>query len=416
MYNLVSAIVKPVDSGGRWRSMGIENVPLNNLYNDFKRVIVTLSSPVLTAPVSLEMELLRAELGGLTQTFGQWLQENGNATLPTSNSLPTINTRYAHFSDAIRSGYKATPTHPTISPSSPIPLSSKTYAILTRPEADYEYMYRRTLVSVNGFYHQTDYSVEGLFVTDAMKTCLKAGRNEIGLLSFEALGTLQFLQIKDDMIYTHRPQQKLRYNCYVDTGVDLSNKTVMLVLGGYLHTLDKRTFYRISATAFGIDFGQIPLVDRYYESYDTIDLEELGLERSDTNSSQVGINNLFSDEVLRRYLQLSQSFFVVLDNQEIFTDVVEVKPSPFPGTYTSSITPVYPLMVGHGRHEVFWPRKEHDRFSVNINTQAAWTAPKNYETVQTRSENSVSDAKFAALGFRNSQAHFQLIGTDIYVP
>jgi hypothetical protein len=416
MYQLVSAIVKPRNSGGRWRSMGIEEVPLNLLFNDFTRVIAILTHPVLNKNVSLEMEQLRAELGGLSKTFNAWLIENGSNTLPTSDSLPTINTRFANFSDAVRSGYKVTPTHPTISVTSPLPMSERTHLLLTKPEADYEFIQKHVLVNVNGFYHQTDYSTDGVFVTDGMKSCLHGRRNEIGMLSFSALGTLSFIPITDEMIYTHRPQQKLRNNCYVDTGVDLSEKTVMLVLGGYLHMLDQRAFYRISQTAFGIDFGQIPLIDRYFESYKVLNLDSLEMEHSDTNDSQISVSNLLSDEVLRKYLQLSQTFFVVLDNVEIFTDAIEIKPSPFPGTYTSSIQPIYPLMVGHGRHEVFWPRKEHDRYSINIHTTTAWTAPKNYDTVKTREQSSVSDAKLAALGFRNSQAHFQLIGTDIYVP
>lgn len=412
MYHLVSAIVKPLDSGGRWRSMDIGNVQLNLLFNDFRRVIATLANPVLNNNVSLELESLRAQLGGLTKTFNEWLTENGELALPTSNTLPTINTRYANFSDAVRSGFKITPTHPTISPTSPMPLSERTHLLMTRAETDYAMVYKHVLANVNGFYHQTDYSDDGLFVTDGMVSCLRARRNEIGLLSFLNLGSLNFIPITDDMIFTHREEQQLRYNCYVDAGMDLSEKTVMLVLGGYLHTLDKRTFFRISPSAFGIDFSQIPMVDRFFESSPVIDLTALDMETAPTNPNQISIENLFSDHVLRRYLQLSQTFLVVLDNQETFTDSIELRQSPLNGVYTSSVAPVYPLIVGHGRHEVFWPRKEHDRYSVNIN--AAWRGRKNYETVKAREQHSVSNATLVSLGYRNDPAHFQLIGTDIY--
>lgn len=416
MYQLVSAIVKPLDSAGRWRSMGIEEVPLNELFNNFRRVIATLSNTVLPGNVSFDIESMRAQLGGLTKTFGQWLTENGDATLATSTRLPTINTRYANYSDAVRAGYKITPTHPTISPTSPLPIEDKTHLLLTKVGADYALVYNNALINVNGFYHQTDYSTDGVFVVDGMKSCLKANRNEIGLLSFLQLGTLAFIPLTDDMIYTQQPTQQLRYNCYLDAKTDLSNKTVMLVLGGYLHTLDQRTFFRISPSAFGVDFGQVPLVDRFYESREVLDLSSLNLETTAANDTQVAISDLLSDAVLRRYLQLPQTFLVVLDNEEVFTDTIDVKPSPFPGTYTSAVTPIYPLMLGHGRHENFWPRLEYDRYSINTHTKSAWTGSKNYETVKTRALNSVSAAELASLGFRNTQAHFQLIGTDIYVP
>jgi hypothetical protein len=394
--------------------MGIDNVPLNVLFRDYSRVIATLANSALTHHVSLELEQLRAELGGQTQTFGSWLAANGSATLPTSDSLPTIKTRYANFADAVHAGYKVTPTHPTISPSSPLPVGDKTDLVLTRAETDYEMVYRHALVNVNGFYHQTDHSPDGLFVTDGMTSCLNSNRNEIGLLSFINLGSLSFIPIKDEMIYTQRPEQKLRYNCYIDTGVDLTNKTVMLVLGGYLHVLDRRAFFRIGSAAFGIDFGKIPLVDRYYESCNVLDLSSLSLASTDANPAQISVNNLYSDDVLRRYLQLSQTFLVVLDNTEIFTDALQVRPSRMIGVYTSTVAPIYPLSVGRGRHETYWYRKEDNLYSINAS--GTWRGERNYNTTKTTDLMSVSDANVISMGFRNSQAMFQLIGSDFYIP
>lgn len=411
MYQLVSAIVKPLDANGRWRSMDIGTVQLNDLFKSFRRVIATLSNAVLPTNVSLDMEQLRASLGGSSLTFNDWLIQNGNQTLPTSRDLPVIKTRYAMFSDAVRSGYHVTPTHPTISASSDISIQEKTDLLVTKAGADYGFIHQRVLANVNGFYHLTDHSTDGLFVVDGMKSCLKSGRNELGLLSFLPLGTIDLIPIKDEMIYTQRDGQALRTNCYVDTGVDLSQKTVMLVLGGYLHVLDPRVFYRISTSAFGIDFSQIPLVDRFYESHRVLDLSTLAMESTIANRDQIGINNLYSDNVLRKYLTLSQSFFVALDNTDIFVETADVKQSPFPGCYTSFVKPIYPLVVGRGRHAVYWPRKEADRFSVNI--RQSWGGKPMYETVPTLKQKSVSDSRIASMGYGNSNANFLLIGSDV---
>lgn len=411
MYQLVSAIVKPLDANGRWRSMDIGTVRLDDLYKGFRRVIATLSNKVLTANVSLDIEQLRAQLGGSSLTFNEWLIQNGSKTLPTSNDLPVIRTRYAQFSDAVRAGYHVTPTHPTISASSPLPISDRTDLLVTKKGVDYEFIHKRAIANVNGFYHLTDWSSEGIYVVDGMKSCLISGRNELGLLSFMQLGTIDLIPIQPDMIYTLREDQKLRYNCYVDTRVDLSQKTVFLVLGGYLHAVDPRVFFRVSASAFGIDFSQIPLVDRFYESHGVLDLSHLGLETTPANPNQVGINNLYSDAVLMKYLTMSQSFFIALDNQDIFVDYIDLHKSPFPGCYTSFTQPVYPMVVGRGRHAVYWPRKETDRFSVNI--RQSWGAKPVYETVPTLKQNSVSDSQLPLDGYRNSDATFLLIGSDI---
>jgi hypothetical protein len=414
MYSLVSALVKPLGTNSRWRTMGIENVPLNVLFSDFSQVIAILNNAVLTQSVSLDLEGFRADLGSSTLTFNDWLASQGSNSLPTSDSVPTINTRYAYFSDVVRSGYKITPTHPTIAPDSTLPVGDKTHALLTKTDQDYQLVYDHVLANVNGFYHQTDHSPEGLYITDGMKTCLKSGRNEVGLLDFLALGKLSFIPITDDMIYTQRPEQQLKTNCYIKTGLDLSNKTVLLVLGGYLHLPDNRTFFRVGLGAFGIDFGQIPLVERYYESYKVIDLDSLGVETAPTNPDQISLNSLFSDAVLRKYLQLSQTFLVVLDNTDIFTDTIELRQSPLIGVYTAMTKPIYPLLLGRGRHEVYWPRKEADQYSINTN--GAWQGHKNFETVVTRDQVSVSSADIISLGYSNSQACFQLIGSDFYLP
>lgn len=411
MYQYVSAVAKLVGGNGRWVSAVDANASLTFIYSHYQKIILILSHPALPNPVSLDLDLLREQLAYSPLSINGWLTANGDNTLPTSGAIPVINTRYAKFSDAVRSGYTITPCNPTISPSSTLPIEDKPDLLVTKMGADYELMYKHCLVNVDGFYHQTDYSAEGLFVTDGMKACLRGKRNEVGLLSFLALGELSFIPITDEMIYTQLPEQQLRYNCYVDTGVDVSNKTVMLVLGGYLHFVDPQVFYRISPSAFGINFANIPLVDRYYESQGVLDMSVLGLEKSPNNPEQIAIGELVSDAVLRRYLTMSQSFFVVLDKTEIFLDSIQLTPSPFPGTYTSMISPVYPLVVGHGKHEVFWPRKEYDRFSVNV--KGSWTGTPNYDTVVTMEQNSVADGQLASLGYGNSNAQFLLIGTDI---
>jgi hypothetical protein len=272
-------------------------------------------------------------------------------------------------------------------------------------------VHKHVLANVNGFYHYTDVSERGVFVVDGMKSCLLSGRNELGLLSFLKLGEIKLIPIEPHMVYKHKSQQKLRYNCFVDAGQDLSQKTVMLVLGGYLHVLDPHNFWRISGSCFGINFDNIPLVDRYYESHKVIDLSSLVLDTTENNPSQINIEQLFSDEVLVRYLSLSQSFFVVLDNQDVFVETLPVKTSPYPGCYTSFGPPIYPLVIGRGRHEVFWPRKEHDRYSLSVN--ATWTGKFNYDTVRVNKQQSVSDARIPVEGFRNWDAHFLLIGSDI---
>lgn len=412
MYQLVSAIAKPLSGNGRWINLDIGNIPLTQLYSSYKKVIATLSNPALLDNVSLNIEQLRAELGASSLTFNQWLVDNSNKTLPTIDTLPAINTRYAHYADAFHAGYDIQPVHPTAAATSDMPPSERTYLRLTRPNTDYDLLYNSCLVNVNGFYHQTDRSADAVYVVDAVHSSLNAHRNEIGLYSFRELGKLTFIPIKDEMIYTQNDRQTLRTNCYVNTGVDLSTKTVMLVLGGYLHILDSRTFTRVSESAFRIDFNNLPLIDRYYESRGVLNLDSLLMEKSQDNPYQISLNDLYSDAVLRRYLTLSQSFFVALDNSDIFVEERHVQPSRMAGIYRGFDTPPkFPLVLGAGRHETYWYKKEDGQWSIHVS--ASSEGRRYYDTAKIDLTASVSDQEQMIFPKKNSPAKFLIVGTDI---
>jgi hypothetical protein len=149
----------------------------------------------------------------------------------------------------------------------------------------------------------------------------------------------------------------------------LTNKSVLAVIGGYLVPPDSGLVTRVSDNEFQIDFQNLPLLQRYYESSGYIDLSSLGLTSSGRNPSQISVQELLSDTVLMKYLTLSQSFFVVLDAPELFVNRLFVKKTGTPGMFISFVEPQYPLCVGNGRMPEYWPRKEEDRWSLSAYDQ-----------------------------------------------
>lgn len=411
MYQLVSAIVKPLSGDGRWRNIDIGLMPLSTLFAVYKSVIATLSNALLDHNVSFNIEQLRSQWGASSLTFNDFLVQNGNLSLDTSDALPEIKTRFAKYADGFHAGYDIEPIAPNASPSANVAQEDKTWLYMTRDGTDYAGFYKNCLVNVNGLYHLTDYDPNGIYVVDGMKSAYLSGRNQLGILSFADVGELSYIRITPEMVYKQKPEQQLRHNCYVDTGVDLSNKTVFLVLGGYLHVLDPATFHRVGNSAFAIDFMNYPLLTRYYESFNLIDLRPLGLESTDANLSQVAIDDLYSDEVLTKYLCLSQSFFVVLDNTEVFTETHTLRQMATPNTYISPIDPIYPLVLGAGRHEPYAYRPEWGQYAITVKN--GQQGQKLYESMKTLSTNSVSDSNEPFFGYKNSEAFYLKIGTDL---
>lgn len=411
MYHLISAIAKPLNGNGRWVDVAIGDVALNTLFSTYSRILATLSNPYLSANVSLDLADVRDGVGGQSITFNAFLVQNGNTSLSTSTDLPIIKPRYVKYADAFRAGYKVTPIRPGSAPDAEATPAEKTSLYLTRPNTDYNLFYQSCLVSVNGFFHPTDAGPDGVYVQGGMSSCMKSRQNQLGLVSFRELGSLSFHPITTDNLYKLIPNQPYKERAYVDLGEDVSNKTVMLVLGGYLHALDKNAFFRVNESCFGIDMANLPLMERYYESKNYLDFTSLSLATTSRNVDQVNVNNFFNEAVMTAYLTLPQSFFVVLDNPDIFVEKELIRKSTMPDVFTSYTKAIYPLVVGVGKLGNYWATKEDGQYSITCRDSVRHD--RIFDTVIMQAQMNVANANDPEHPVEASSAFFLKIGTDL---
>ena len=99
-------------------------------------------------------------------------------------------------------------------------------------------MSRYCLISVNGLLHKADGSVNGLYVRDGAKSSRIANKTNVGIISFKDVGEFDIIPINRNMIKQPSETLRLKEKIYLDLNTDLSNKTVLLSLGGYLHAVD----------------------------------------------------------------------------------------------------------------------------------------------------------------------------------
>lgn len=411
MYVLISAIAKKLKGDARWVNLDIGEIALNSLFANYSKIIATLTNPFLTAAVALDLENIRPAVGGESITFNAFLLQNGNESLTTSNTLPVLRPRIAHYADAFHAGYKITPVPPTAAVDAHLPTPERTWLHLTRPSTDYNLFYKSCLVNINGFFHLTDYDTHGVYVKNGMVSAYKSRQNQCGIISFKDLGELTFFAITPSMVYKQDTLQPYRTHCFVNLGIDVSNKTVLLVLGGYLHILDQRTFYLVNDQCFCIDFSNLPLLDRYYESEPYLDLSSLNLETTNRNAHQVGIADLTSDASLVAYLGLAQSFVVVLDNPDVFVNQHFLRHSVLPDMFVSDVTPNMPLVTSVGKIANYWYTSEDGQYSVSC--RDTLRSNRVYSTVDTQAENSVSNARITTNPTACSNAYWLEIGCDL---
>lgn len=411
MYNILSAIAKPMDGGGRWAALAVGDMSLSYLFANYSKILVTLGNAYLPGPVTLDMEDIRPQYGGLSITFNELLINLGEDSLPTTDGTTEINTRYAKFSDLHHAGYAMTPIHSSASVDAQHNMKDKHWLRLTRPNTDYSLFYKSCLVMINGYYHATDYDSNGVYVINAMVTSRKSGENHIGALSFREIGELSFIPITKEHIVAQAPGVPLKDACYITLPVDVSDKIVMLVLGGYLHMPGDDTFFLSSDKIVSVKFNNYPMIERYFESRDNLDLSSLPLETTDRNATQISVENIFSDEVLKAYLTLSQSFFVILNKSDLFVEKLPLLASHMPGMYTSFHKPIYPMVNMTGRGVAYWYKAEVGQYAVNCVDS---TAPfRMQDKADVYAQHSVDASQYTNGAELNSPAYFMRIGSDI---
>ena len=187
----------------------------------------------------------------------------------------------------------------------------------------------------------------------------------------------------------------------------------MLVLGGYLHLLDQRCFQRISGSIYAINFRALPLRDRYFESVDVLDLKSLGLEHTPQNEYEISDAQLHSDEVLVKYMTLSQSFLVFVDCENLFVEREVLRRSVTPHRYTSYTDAIYPLITGAGKVSNYWPVKEDGQWSLGVSDGVRG----NYLFNTTLQDNitCIDNARDPSNPVELSRAQFIKIGTDVRI-
>jgi hypothetical protein len=410
MYTLVSAIGKRKAVGSRWVSVDISDITLNEIYRDYQEVYAVLSNTFYTGNRTLLLSSIKNNAMSTEMTLPEYLTSIGNTTLPVITQLYKIETKWVGYNDAFKAHYKIRPTPSNGHVDSTIPLSERDWLSITRPNTDYNLFFKSCLISVNGLFHRTDTDGERVYIIDGMKSCRKAGENQMGITSFMKLGELEFLPMTQQMIHRRYSDEPLKQRVYIDIGTAKPGKYPMLVLGGYLYLLDQRSFFQVSDTIYGFNIRNIPWRERFFESRELIDLSSLELEEILHNDNQVVESELYSDSNITKMFTLSQSFLVFIDNPDLFIEYDTLRRSSLANIYTSYTQPKYPLTLGYGRLGDYWSVKEDGQWSVTVQDNIKWNYI--FNTVPEGDLISYDNGVTSWDPFEKSRCQFMRIGSD----
>lgn len=370
-YQIIKAVGIGKTIGSQWRDIDTDTAIITALFSDFYKVYLELSHNSLPDNIYVDLDIFKTNYSTYASGFDDFLIEIGDQTLPTVSSLPNTSVKYVKFSDAFRSFYKADlAVAGQILPDN-YPNSLKDDVVLTRPayNTDMSLIHSHTLVTVNGYVHETDATVEGdkAYIYEAGKTLRKSRNNNIGIMSFLDVSRLTKTHLTTEQIYAQEPDGQLYERTYINSGVDLNNKAYFLVLGGYLIFPDENVLWKVNDTTVALNFNMISYIERIYESNMVLNLDHLELETIPGEPNIFNIEQLKSNDVLRKYMLAKNTFLVTLDVNHLTYNKIYLRHSNLPGVFTAYENPRYPLVVNYGRIAEYWAVKEDNQWLVTVN-------------------------------------------------
>jgi hypothetical protein len=368
MYSYVRAICLSRSIGSQWSERDLRNISVYDLFNNFTKIYLELSHSALIDNVYVDMDSLRLQYSNYQGTLEEFLVFNDNNTLTTVPSLPTMDVKYAKYSDAIRVGYHVETGLLGQELPDNYPQFAREDLVVTRPryKTDMQVVYDHALVSVNGYFHRTDCDGENLYVLQGGKSMQRSKDNHLGILSFLDIGKIKIVPIDQESIIPVNSGTALKDSLRFTINEDLTGKSCILVLGGYLVFPQDNVFYRTSDNGFNLDIKLLPYLERIFESNLYLDLSPLELNRINQDDSGYDVQELYSDSVIKKYMTMSQSFMVIIDVPHLTTNKIHVRHSSVPGMFTCYQDPVYPLVVNHGRCAEYWKVLEDGVWSLSV--------------------------------------------------
>lgn len=368
MYAFVKAVALSRSIGSQWTETDLSGQLVYYIYSVYTKIYLELSNPALESNVYVDMDSLRTEFSSYQNTLSQLLIDLGNRTLETVSELPSTTVKYARYSDARYAEYKIDLTKAGVTTPDGYPRSELTDLKLTREKysTDMELLNKYCLLSVNGYFHWDDATSDAAYIIDGGSSYQHSNCNVAGILSFLDIGELTKIKISADDIIPAEEDGSLKDKITFTVDADFENKSVFLILGGYMVLPFDNVFWKTGDNSFNLDLNKLPYIERLFESNQYLDLSALQLTESSLGDRVYDIDELWSDAVIKRYMTLSQSFMVIVDIPQLLSNKIFLRNSNSPGEFTAYQEPRYPLIVNYGKVAEYWKTEEDGFWSVRV--------------------------------------------------
>ena len=366
MYTLVRAYGVKRSLNSLWAAQDITTLKAYELFQLFRELYVELSNDFIADPIYVKISDHEDDLLNVDKTFVEYLALNPDKVFTTVPSIPEYEVKPSKYMDAVMAGYKIETTAPGHAPNSiaskflKTELTVKREGVLPRDLHDY------TLITVNGFLHQTDYDVNYCYVLDGGHSLLKSNRANVGINSFERIGKVHKHQIVISDVSKVNPDTLLSEQVLVKIPEEFAGMQIMFSIGGYLVLPEENVTARIADDLWVINLTSLDIPGRYFESRNYLNYDSLNLTTYPKDEEKINLEELLSDPVMLSYLTLKQSFIIAVEADNLSTKKHFVRHSTIAGQYITYSNPTAPLFLGRGRQADYWKTQDESQFLISV--------------------------------------------------
>lgn len=412
MYILTKALVKARGAGTRWEEANLSNVTMNQIYAMYVAVFLILENTVTNETHAVDIRALPTNTQFSTLTLENWLIQNGNASLPIMDTIPTIaKDKVVIYKDGFMAGYDIQPTPILASHTANVLNSDKLWLRMTKEGMNTGVFYNNCMVSVNGYFHRIDYDINAIYVIDGNRSNQISGDAHLGIHSFHRIANINYHDIKIDKIYRAHANVPMSVKCIVQFDKPVNQETLILVIGGIAYYFDERIFRQIDDNKIIIYFEHIDLIGWFLEADKNIDLSSLPVTRLQNENSLITHESLMSDETIKAILGLSQSFVVGVESGYMYRDFITLEKPPAGNVYISANKPIWPIRTGGGRIAEYVYTEETPYYAIH--THKSIVNNFTYKTVSDSSHITISDHLVSSKPYDKAPARFEIIGASL---
>ena len=416
MYTVTRAYGRRNRRKDKWVEIDVADQPIRNIQQTWPEMWLFITYPALQ---SGEQALYFEDVVNLTKdvtstmTVQEWLTSLGNQTIPLRTTYPTFNERYVTYINAWYGNFDMDAMGPSRRIEPNVSKHDKEDIFIRHPKMTGPELRKSAMVSVNGFFHFTEYNDEGIVVHHGNQSILHSNMNQIGIHSFYDIGEINYQKINPESIRSKGPEYSLSEGTYVTLDGDISSlkdKTILFVFNGYLQTLGKG-YTRVGNKTFRIQLSNLMLLDRYYQARDFLDMNDAPLTKYGKSDNLVSVSEFHSDEMIRYLLTRSQTFFVIVDTPSMFHELEPLEHIKLPGRFMDQSGERLPVVGSYGR-TLEYRRLHYPNNQFVLATQMNPKHRYDFYRQPWAQQLGVTDGRNSEIPFKHEHAYLRRLGTQ----